>query len=78
MPLTPIVLRPMPAQPPERPRTAAYYPDAEQKYARHAKKRCQGCRTMLQGTYWLLDRWTWTCEACGADALSRDVPVGQR
>jgi rRNA maturation endonuclease Nob1 len=66
----------MPEQPPERPRTAAYYHSPAQKYARHARKRCLGCGVAIQGRYWLLDRNSWACARCGADALRRDVPIG--
>jgi hypothetical protein len=51
------------------PRGAVAYPDPEIKWAKHAKKKCLGCRAPLQGRYYALDRWTWCCMACGTEVL---------
>lgn len=51
------------------------YPAPTIKWAKHARKRCQGCGVPLQGKYYALDLWTWTCVRCGDDAIARNEVI---
>lgn len=46
------------------------YPWPEQKWAKHPKKKCLRCHAWLQGRYWALSLYCWTCLPCGDAVLA--------
>mgnify|MGYP001584273794 CR=1 FL=1 len=74
MKLTPLYLRTVPERVYKI--TPPTYPDAELRFAKHARQRCAVCGGLIaRGMFWVLSSTAWSCRHCGDQVLAGQAVV---